>query len=222
MKEPLTSRQQSLYSYIRNYIQIQNQSPTLEDLKGFLTVKSINTAVQHLVALEKKGYIIRRKHAKRNIELRDVDRYNFSAPMISVPVVASIGCDDLSIFANEQHDEFIEVDNSLAKGKGGLVAVRAVGNSMNDSEIENGDYVLIELTDHAENGDRVAAIVGDMVTVKKLEKRDGIIILRPESTDPKYKPIIVGSDFKIAGKVICSIPSQSMDITEVVPINSSI
>ena len=87
---------------------------------------------------------------------------------------------------------------------------------MNDADIHDGDYILIQVTEHAENGDRVAAIVGDMVTVKKYEKNNGVTILRPESKDLKYKPIILSEDFKIAGKVLCTIPGDSMDITEVV------
>lgn len=217
MKKPLTPKQQLIYSKISSDLKDKQEAPTLEELKDFIKANSITSVVQHLDALEKKGYIFRRKNSKRNIELRNADIYN-NTETVNVPVVASVGCDDLSVFTNEQHDEFIEVDKKLIGGKNHLVAVRAIGNSMNDANIDNGDYVLIELTDHAENGDRVAVIVGDMVTVKKLEKHDNVVVLRPESTDPKYKPIVVSSDFKIAGKVVCSIPGQSMDIMEVVPL----
>jgi SOS-response transcriptional repressor LexA len=78
--------------------------------------------------------------------------------------------------------------------------------------------VLIRFTDHAQNGDRVAAIVGDMVTVKRYEKKDGVVVLYPESKDPKYKPIVMREDFKIAGKVLCVIPNPGAELTEVVPL----
>ncbi len=217
MKQPLTSNQHALYSKLQGYFRANEHSPTLEELRELIGAKTINTVVQYLNALERKGYIVRRKHVKRNIELRDED-LRYATNTISVPVMASVGCDNLSVFANEQHDEFIEVDKKITGGRENVVAVRAIGDSMNDAGIKNGDYVLIEPTDHAETGDRVAAIVGDMVTVKKLEKHSGIMVLRPESKDPKYKPIVLSSDSKIAGKVICSIPGQGMDLTEVVPI----
>jgi repressor LexA len=98
------------------------------------------------------------------------------------------------------------------------VAVRAVGDSMVDAGIHSGDYVLIRFTDRAENGDRVAAIVGDMVTVKRYEKKDGVVVLYPESKDPKYKPIVMHEDFKIAGKVLCVVPASGAEMTEVVPL----
>ena len=220
MKQPLTSKQQEIYSFLRQYIKKEEDSPTLDEIRVFLDVSSLNTVVDHLKALEQKGYIVRRKHAKRNIELRDADQSGLIDWPVTIPVIASVGCDDLSIFANDQehaYDESIDVDRKLVAGKGDVVAVRAVGNSMNDAGIQNGDYILVELTQNAESGDRVAAIIGDMVTVKKLDKRNGMVILRPESTDPKYKPIIMSEDFKIEGKVICAIPGDSnMDITEVV------
>ncbi len=220
MKQPLTAKQQKIHSYIRQYISENSNSPTIDEIRQFIGVAALNTVVGHLSALEQKGYILRRKHAKRNIELRDSDR-DAATWSVTIPVMASVGCDDLSTFTSDQEhmwDESIEVDRKLVEGKGEVVAVRAVGSSMNDADIHNGDYILIEVTDKAESGDRVAAIVGDMVTVKKLEKAKGLTILRPESKELKYKPIFLSEDFKIAGKVICAIPSKSMDITEVVPI----
>ena len=77
--------------------------------------------------LEHKGYIVRRKNAWRNIELRNADG---AWGTVSIPVVANVGCDDLSVFAQEQHDEFIEVDKKIVEESGEIVAVRAVGDSM--------------------------------------------------------------------------------------------
>lgn len=222
MNQPITKKQQEIYSFIRQYIEKKDDSPTLDEIRVFLNVSSLNTVVDHLKALEQKGYIVRRKHAKRNIELRNNNAHSLLNWPVTIPVTASVGCDDLSVFANDRehkYDESIDVDRKLVQGRGDVVAVRAVGNSMDDAGIHNGDYILIELTENAENGDRVAAIVGDMVTVKKLDKKNGVVILRPESKDPKYKPLIMSEDFKIAGKVICAIPGDNnMDITEVVPL----
>lgn len=219
MKQPLTPKQQEIYSFLSQYIKKEEYSPTLEEIRVFLGVNSLNTAVDHLKALEQKGYIVRRKHAKRNIELRDIEKNGITDWPVTIPVVASVGCDNLSTFANDYDnaEELIEVDKKLVEKREPVVAVRAVGNSMNDAGIHNGDYILIQLTENADNGDRVAAIIGDMVTVKRLDRRDGMVILRPESKDPKYKPIIMNENFKIAGKVICAIPGDNnMDITEVV------
>ena len=106
----------------------------------------------------------------------------------------------------------------IVEESGDIVAVRAVGESMVDAGIRDGDYILVQFTDRVQNGDKVAAIVGDMVTVKRYEKKNGVVILYPESKDPKYKPIVLHEDFKVAGKVLCVIPAPERELTEVVPL----
>lgn len=218
MNTPLTTKQQRVYAELKKRIGHDGLSPTLDELRQALRLKSIRTVTQYLEVLERKGYILRRKNSKRNIELRRDS--STSAATVSVPVVANVGCDDLSLFAQEERDEFLEVDRSIANdsrgGDSGIVAVRAVGDSMEDAGIHPGDYVLIRFTDEAQNGDRVAAVVGDMVTVKRYERKNGVTILYPESRNPKYKPIVLKEDFKIAGKVLCVIPNPHAELTEVV------
>ena len=216
-KQPLTTKQERVLTAIKMHWVTSRESPTLGELRAALGVSSLRTVTQYLESLERKGYIVRRKWGRRTIELRD--GLDAGQATVSVPVVASVGCDDLSVYAQEQHDEFIEVDKKIVdSGDGGIVAVRAVGDSMVDAGINPGDYVLIRFTDEAQNGDRVAAIVGDMVTVKRYQKEDGVVVLYPESKDPKYKPIVMSEDFKIAGKVLCVVPNPGAELTQVVPL----
>lgn len=214
----LTHKQQRVLQNIQLYVEAKGMPPTLEELRRNLNLKSLRTVTQYLETLERKGYIIRRKHAHRNIELRAVDAEGHSTTLVSVPVVANVGCDDLSVFAQEQTDEFLQVDKHIVEEAGEIVAVRAVGDSMLDAGVHSGDYILVQFTDNVKSGDRVAAIVGDMVTVKRLERRQGVTILYPESKDPKYKPIVLRDDFKIAGKVLCVIPAAVAEQSDVVPL----
>lgn len=214
--QTLTGKQKRVLDNIRLYINAKGEPPTLDELRKNLGFQSMRTVSQYLETLERKGYIVRHKFSRRSIELR-ADEHDSPNHTISVPVVANVGCDDLSVFAQEEADEYVEVDPALARG-GEIVAVRAVGDSMLDAGIHSGDYVLIRFTEEAENGDRVAAIVGDMVTVKRLQRTSDATILYPESKDPKYKPIILRQNFKIAGKVLCIIPATAADLTEMIPV----
>ncbi len=207
----LTGKQKRVLENISLYIQAKGEPPTLEELRKNLGFKSLRTVVQYLDILERKGYMVRRKYARRNIELRPIDAEGRTETLVSIPVVANVGCDDLSTFAQEQYDEFLQVDKKIVEENGDIVAVRAVGDSMLDAGINSGDYILVQFTDNVKSGDRVAAIVGDMVTVKRLERRDGVTILYPENKDPKYKPIVLREDFKIAGRVLCVIPAAVAD-----------
>lgn len=216
MKKPLTIKQESVYSFIRGYIEQNKKSPTREEVRNFLGVKSINSISQYLEALESGGYISRRRHDKRNIYLVEVKNNNETKYFVQVPVVASVGCDDMSTFAEENVDEFLQVEKSFVKNSN-MVAVRAVGNSMNDAGIENGDYVLIDQNIEIQNGDRVVAIVDGMATLKRIERKEDFAVLWPESKDEKYKPIIVNQDFKLAGKVISIIPRQFYNDVQIIP-----
>src|SRR4051812_1501164 len=112
MKKTLTYKQHQVINEIKDYIGKNGESPTLDELCEKLRVQSLRTVTQYLDALEEKGYISRRKFARRNIELRDVSESGAVARMISIPVLANVGCDDLSVFAQETvHDEFLEVDS---------------------------------------------------------------------------------------------------------------
>ncbi len=215
--QSLTGKQKRVLENIQLYINAKGEPPTLDELRQNLGFKSLRTVVQYIETLERKGFILRRKHARRNIELRTVDAEGNNAMLVSVPVVANVGCDDLSVFAQEQNDEFLQVDKQIVdEVQGDIVAVRAVGDSMADAGVKSGDYILVQFTDKVKSGDRVAAIIGDMVTVKRLERRQGVTILYPESKDPKYKPIILRDNFKIAGRVLCIIPASVAEMSEVV------
>lgn len=215
--KPLTGKQKRVLENIQLYISAKGEPPTLEELRKNLGFKSLRTVAQYIEALERKGFLVRRKYARRNIELRAVDADGTNALLVSVPVVANVGCDDLSVFAQEQRDEFLQVDKHIVdEAHGEIVAVRAVGDSMLDAGVQSGDYILVQFTDQVKSGDRVAAIIGDMVTVKRLERRNGVTILYPENKDPKYKPIVLRDNFKIAGRVLCIIPASVAEFNDVV------
>ncbi len=219
INKSLTGKQKRVLDNIQLYINAKGEPPTLDELRQNLGFKSLRTVVQYIETLERKGYIARRKYSRRNIELRTVDAEGRTATLVSVPVVANVGCDDLSVFAQEQTDEFLQVDKQIVdEVHGEIVAVRAVGDSMADAGVKRGDYILVQFTDKVKSGDRVAAIIGDMVTVKRLERRNGVTILYPESKDPKYKPIVLRDNFKIAGRVLCIIPAGVAEMDDVVAV----
>src|SRR4051812_41483693 len=106
----LTPKQERVLTAIKMHILTSKISPTLSELRAVLGVSSLRTVTQYLESLERKGYIFRRKNMRRNIELRSSEGTD---PTVSIPVVANVGCDDLSVFAQEERDEFIEVDQKI-------------------------------------------------------------------------------------------------------------
>lgn len=183
-----------------------NHAPTITELRKILGKASSRSITQFLKALERKGYIVRSKYAHRGITLVNDSRAINTVRTLNVPVVAYAGCDDGSVFADEIHDEFIPVDSTLLQNKSRVLAVRAKGSSMSAVGINDGDYVLIEETNQARNGENVAAVVDGMLTIKQLERRPGVTILHPRSKDDRYRPIVLREDFAIVGRVLTVIP----------------
>ena len=122
-------------------------------------------------------------------------------------MIASAGCDAMEVYAQDEFGEYILVDKNLISVHTNIAAIKAVGDSMQDAGIRNGDYVIVEVTEEVENGDRVVAILGNMAVIKQFKRAEGVVYLHPENASGDYHPIIVGAeDTKIFGKVLSVIP----------------
>lgn len=201
----LTKKQDKVFKIIEGYFTRYHISPTITELKEALKVKSLRTVTQYLEALEKKGLIYRKTNQKRGIALANVGRTKEHDTVI-LPVVASAGCDNASVFADERVDGYITVASSFIPEHlpiNKFVAIKAVGNSMQEAGIDNGDYVIVEKIEAGQAGEneRVVAVLEDNIVIKKLHKTKTALILKPESKNKNYQPIIMKEDFPIPGRV---------------------
>ena len=180
---------------------------------------SPRSVTQYLESLEEKGLIRRWRYKERGIELVNPDGTP-GGDTVNIPVIASAGCDQMSIFAEHLFGDFICVDKTLLVGKKKekIVSIRAIGNSMNEAGVEDGDYVLVEVTENLSDNDVVVAIIDNFAVIKKLTIANNAVILNPVSSDPSYKPIILRKDFKLFGKVIDIIRTPQRGELEIVPI----
>lgn len=199
----ITQKQQETIDFIKDFIVRKGESPTITQLSEGLKLKSLRSVTQRLEALEARGFIKRDRFKHRGISLLNpLDSSMAPRGTERIPVIASAGCDAMQVYAEERYDEFLMVDKEFLDPHKEIVAIKAVGNSMVDFGLRNGDYALVEVTDDIQNGDRIVAIVGDMAVIKKFKRIKGAIVLEPESKVGGYSPIILREDFgKIFGKV---------------------
>ncbi len=202
-RQPLTPKQHKFYLILKDYWAKWGKSPSLPELRASLEASSLRSVSQYLKILERKGYIHRAKYQKRSIQLVGEGQ----SPTIQLPVLSAAGCDNASIIADRLYDEYIDVSSQMLNRKNPdkVVAIKAVGNSMVDAGIDNGDYVITEMTPEAEENDLVVAVVDGMAVIKKISFANNAAILNPVSSDKSYRPIIVQRNFQIFGKVINSI-----------------
>ncbi|HYD93472.1 MAG TPA: transcriptional repressor LexA [Candidatus Paceibacterota bacterium] len=207
--ESLTRAQEETLFLIKRYIARHGQSPTITELQKELALRSIRSVTQRLEALEKKGFIARDRFQHRSIKvLASVKNEYIPSDFVAVPVIASAGCDAMEVYAQDEFGEFIAVDRTLLGRATSVAAIKAIGDSMQDAGIMDGDYVIVEVTDQVNDGDRVVAIIGNMAVIKRLTHVKGTAVLCPENEAANYQPIVVSQeDSKIFGKVLSVIPN---------------
>ena len=214
----LTEKQKRFYESLRTLMEKKGESPTVAELVRLMKFSSPRAVTQYLESLERKGLIERRRYERRGIRLIESDEHG---PItVNIPVIASAGCDNVNVFAQRSFGDYICVAAELLQGidKDNVVCVKAVGDSMVDAGIKEGDYVLAEVTEAVSENDLVVAIIDSFAVIKKIEFANNAIILKPVSSDPQYKPIILHKEFRIFGKVIDVIRVKPKDDIEIVPL----
>jgi repressor LexA len=203
----LTGAQEETLTFIKKYLQEKREAPTMAELRDGLKLRSLRSVTQRLEALERKGFTKRNPHQHRSITILDTEFPFAHSDIIQIPVIASAGCDAVEVFAQNEFGEFIAVDRKLIGAHKNIAAIRAVGDSMIDAGIRNGDYVIVEVTEEVDEGDRVVAVLGNMAVIKQYHKIDEVVYLNPENRYGSYRPIIVSEeDSRIFGKVLSIIP----------------
>ena len=196
MENNLTHKQKLALSAISDYIQKYGISPTLNELRKILKLKAISSVQRHLQALKKKGYLTTEKHKSRGIRPQIEN-----GETVNIPLVGNVACDK-PFLAEENIEAYVPVDRKKIKGEtSNYFFLRAVGDSMDLAGIDNGDFVLVKKTNHAESGSRVVVLIGDEATIKKFKIEHGAIKLVPESSNPKNKPLYFFKDIIIQGTV---------------------
>lgn len=200
MTNILPKKKQQLLSYLRDYIRDHGYAPTLTEIAKAFKVRSLATVHEHLAFLEKAGFIQRGKEGVRELTVlsTDAEEAFHEAASISLPLVGLITA-GLPIEAIEDRSAMLTVPQEIVGRKNAYI-LKVKGDSMIESLIADGDYIVVEKTDYAKDGDMVVALLEDgTATLKKFYKHKNFIRLQPANKN--YKPIIVPTII-IQGKVL--------------------
>lgn len=200
MAHILPKTKQKVLQFLKDYIEQHGYAPTLSEIAKFLDVNALSTVHEHLQFLEERGFIERAEGEERGITLKSAVQQFVAAvaQSISLPIVGTIAAGS-PIEAIESRDVSLAVPEEIVRGKNAYV-LKVRGDSMIESFIADGDYVVIEKTDFAKDGDTVVALLDDgTATLKKFFKKRNFIRLQPANRT--YSPIDVKS-VVIQGKVL--------------------
>ena len=192
----ITDQQQKILEYIKEEILAKGYPPAVRDICTAVGLKSTSSVHAHLATLERNGYIRRDPTKPRAIEILDEDFNLGRREVTNIPLVGAVAAGE-PILAQQNIENYFPFPMEMAPNSQ-CFALRVQGDSMINIGINDGDYVFVQETNSAKNGDLVVALVDDSATVKNFYKEKGHIRLQPQNDD--MDPIIV-NDCKILGKV---------------------
>jgi repressor LexA len=225
----LTKKQYELLLFIRDRLSQSGVSPSFDEMKEALKLKSKSGVHRLITALEERGFIRRLPHRARALEVtklpeaaaaRATTAVGFAPNVIEgrfagnaitgAKTAADGGAMELPLYgriaagtpieALRDHSTTIAVPGAFL-GKGEYYALEVAGDSMVDAGIQDGDTVIIERCDVAENGTIVVALIdNEEVTLKRLRRKGNSVAL--EAANTAYETRIFGPDrVKVQGRL---------------------
>lgn len=193
----ISKKQQEILDFLKDEILNHGYPPTVREICEAVNLKSTSSVHSHLETLEKNGYIHRDPTKPRAIEIVD-DSFNLTRREIAnVPIIGQVAA-GVPILAVQNIENYFPIPAEYMPGNPSFM-LRVKGSSMINIGINDGDLVLVEEKNTADNGDVVVALIDDSATVKTFYKEKGYVRLQPENDT--MDPIIVQDNLQILGKV---------------------
>ena len=200
----LTKRQKEVLDFIADFVDQNGYSPSYEELARALNLASLATVHKHIQALESRNYLRRQFNHSRSLDvapkyLQEWRKGRKAPRPMEIPLAGRIAA-GAPVEAVEGQETLQFTDFT---GKGETFALQVSGDSMIEDHIMSGDYVLVERTPKASDGEIVVALVeGLETTLKRLyQEPGGRIRLQPSNSS--MQPIFVNaSDVQIQGRVL--------------------
>jgi len=198
----ITKRQRQVYDFISDFVQKNNYSPSYDEIREGLGLNSLATVHKHITNLEKKQLLTRDYNRSRSIDLLQPKGKLKQSMSVNTTYVLPL----MGRIAAGHPIEAVENPETISLGdfvrSKDVFVLEVRGDSMQDEHILSGDYVLVEKTKTAHNGDIVVALVAESdATLKRFYREGDNIRLQPSNA--AMQPIIVpAASVQIQGRVI--------------------
>ena len=187
----LTRKQKELFEFLNNYMAKNHISPSFEEMKKAVNLKSKSGIHRLITSLEQRGFIKRLKHKARAMEITKKITDSFSNSVnqneVNIPLLGSIAAGN-PIEAIENPNDFISVPSSFISLNNQYFGLKVVGLSMIEKGIFDGDIAIIKKTNTALNGKIAAVLTSDNeITLKTINIKSNKIYLIPANKNYKEK-----------------------------------
>jgi repressor LexA len=198
MKKELNQKQKELLNFISRQIREHTLPPSISEMATYMGMKSKNAIAKMLNYMEELGYI-KTSGKARGIEVLDSLGASLQKGLVRVPILGNIQAGSPHL-AEEHVEDWINLPQSLIKGRRDVFLLRVRGESMINAGIFEGDLVIVRPTKEARNNDIVVALLHDEATVKRFIQIKNRAYLKAEN--PDFKNIYPKEDWMIQGKVV--------------------
>lgn len=201
MAKGLTKRQEEILDFIVGRVREEGFPPTLKEIAGCFGLASPNAARDHVLALERKGFLKRTGDKSRALSLSPALRTAAVSAPRGWPLLGVVPA-GTPVLAEENFEGYVDLNELFGRGDGTFL-LRVSGESMIGAGINDGDLVVVRHQEQITSGEIGVAVVAGEVTVKRLFHEQGSWRLQPEN--PAFDPIRVWDgdpEFRVAGKVI--------------------
>ena len=197
MLSELTLRQRQIYEFLARTVREKGYAPSIPEIGRRFRIASTNGVSDHLKALERKGYI--RRAGNRALEILSLRGRSLVPEAREVPILGRIRAGS-PLLAEEHIEGFLTVAHEMARGRE-VFALKVKGDSMIEDGILDGDCVIIRRQESADNGEIVAALIGEEATLKRFYRKGPTVTLKPGNKN--YAPTVVTrGEFRVLGKVV--------------------
>jgi repressor LexA len=198
MAKELTRRQKDILDYIIECVRERGLPPTIAEIGEEFGIASTNGVNDHLVALEKKGFIERSSKARGILITEKAAIGLYQSDVGVLPLVGNVAAGQ-PILAEENIEGHIPVDAQMAQRRAFCLRVR--GDSMIEDGILDGDIIIVDQEKRARAGDVVVALVEDEATVKHYYPRGATVELRPANANMETM-VFPARDVSLQGVVV--------------------
>lgn len=203
----ITKRQKEVLDFIIGYQQRKEYAPSLEEICKHFHLASVSTAHFHVSRLRDLGCLSKEENKHRAIDAIGKEE------MVRIPLLGTIAAGQPIEAISE--NESIAVPRHKISGSENIYALKVVGSSMIEEDINDGDVVLIKHQATAENGQKIVALVdGQRATLKKYYRERGLVRLQP--ANKSMEPIIIknGKGISIQGIVLDVIREEGNTLAQ--------
>lgn len=202
----LYRKEREILEFLAQFQKQHGYSPTLAEMAGATGHKSLATIHAIIKNLVEKGYLQKVEGNTRVLKILDpgisASLAEGTQPSLELPVMGYIAAGK-PLEPHTDPNATLQISASMISGKKTAFVLQVKGDSMIEDGILDGDYVVIERTNQAENGDIVVAIVDDnLATLKRFQNEGGVIILKPANSamEPIY-PISITIQGRAVGVI---------------------